>query len=67
MAGFAFDAEGLGVAQVVRDKGRGPRLESCRYVPCAEESGRAAAAEDAVRQLGLDRRPAATVIDTTAY
>ncbi|HET6655453.1 MAG TPA: hypothetical protein VFL45_03130 [Gammaproteobacteria bacterium] len=67
LAGFAFDADGLGVAHIVRDKGRGPRLEGCRYIPCAEEPGRAAAAEDAVRQLGLDRRPAATVIDATAY
>ncbi|HET6656082.1 MAG TPA: hypothetical protein VFH57_07510 [Gammaproteobacteria bacterium] len=55
------------MAHIARDKGRGPRLEGCRFIPCAEEPGRTSAAEDAVRQLGLERHPAATVIDATAY
>ncbi|HET8552980.1 MAG TPA: hypothetical protein VFM97_10955 [Gammaproteobacteria bacterium] len=67
LAGFAYDADGLGVARIARDKAHRPRLTSCRYLPCNDEPGRAAAAEAATHQLGLQHLKATTVIDATAY
>ncbi|HET7569951.1 MAG TPA: hypothetical protein VFK96_05125 [Gammaproteobacteria bacterium] len=55
------------MARIDRDKARRPHLASCRYFPCIDEPGRAAAAEAAMHQLGLQRLKATTVIDAAAY
>lgn len=67
LAGFAFDTDGLGVAHVVRDNMQAPRLEDCRFIPCADDAERLAAAEKASRQLSLDKRNASTVVDADGY
>jgi MSHA biogenesis protein MshI len=66
LAGFAFDADGVGVADIARRKDARPRLLNCRFIGL-ENGTRGEAVAGAVRQLDLRRRAASAVIDADGY